>query len=218
MLLAVGFSPVTANVSNSLGLVPGSVAGAIGYRRELRGQRSRIVRLGGASFAGAIVGAIALLVLPASAFEAIVPIFIGAALVLIALQPTLSRRLAARRPPGHESRGPLAAGVFGTGIYGGYFGAAQGIILISLLRLSFAENLQVLNAIKNVLAATVNLVAGIIFAVVADVDWTAAGLIAIGSTLGGTVGARYGRRLPPAALRAIIVAVGIFAIVRLVVG
>ncbi len=219
VLLAFGYAPVTANVSNTVGLVPGSVAGAIGYREELKGQTRRAIPLATASVLGGIVGAILLLSLPASAFKAIVPGFIAIALVLIVLQPRLSRALAARRerPRAHDRAGPLGtAATFGSGIYGGYFGAAQGILLLAILGLSLeGEDLQRINALKVVLAGLVNLVAGVVFVFAAHVAWLPALLIAIGSIIGGVVGARYGRRLPPAALRALIVVVGIFAIVRL---
>lgn len=218
VLLAVGYAPVTANVSNTIGLVPGSTAGAVGYRRELRGQGRRIVRLGAASLLGGIVGAVLLLELPPEAFEAIVPVFIAAALVLIVVQPRLAARLAARRPPGHEPHGAVGAGVFASGVYGGYFGAAQGILLLALMGTLLPDDLQRLNALKNVLAGLVNLVAGVVFVAVATPAWEAVALIAAGSIVGGWLGARYGRRLPPAALRAVIVVVGTFAIARLVAG
>jgi uncharacterized protein len=219
VLLAFGYAPVTANVSNTVGLVPGSVAGAIGYRAELRGQRRRATPLAIASFLGGIVGAVLLLSLPPSAFKAIVPGFIAIALVLIVLQPRLSRALAARRgePRRRDRVGPVGtAATFASGIYGGYFGAAQGILMLAILGLSLeGEDLQRINALKVVLTGLVNLVAGVVFVFVAHVSWLAALLIAIGATIGGVLGARYGRRLPPAALRAVIVVVGIFAIVRL---
>jgi uncharacterized protein len=219
VLLAFGYAPVTANVSNTVGLVPGSVAGAIGYREELQGQRTRAIPLAAASVLGGIVGAILLLSLPAAAFKAIVPAFIAVALVLIVLQPRLSRALAARRgrPRDGERAGPVGtAATFGSGVYGGYFGAAQGILLLSILGLSLeGESLQRINALKVVLAGLVNLVAGIVFIFSAHVAWLAALLIAVGSTIGGVLGARYGRRLPPTALRGLIVVVGITAIVRL---
>ena len=217
VLLAFGYAPVTANVSNTVGLVPGSVSGAIGYRAELRGQTRRAVPLAGASLIGGIVGAILLLSLPPSAFKAIVPGFIAVALALILLQPRISRALATRRTRGHDRVGPTAtAGTFASGIYGGYFGAAQGILLLAILGLSFeGEDLQRINALKVVLAGLVNLVAGVVFVFSAHVVWLVSLLLAIGSTIGGVLGARYGRRLPPAALRAVIVAIGIFAIVRL---
>jgi uncharacterized protein len=218
VLLGFGYAPVTANVSNTVGLVPGSVAGAVGYREELAGQRRRGLPLACASLLGAITGAVLLLSLPASAFKAIVPVFIAIALVLIVAQPRLSSALEhRRRRRPHGRAGPLATlGVFASGVYGGYFGAAQGILLISILGLALDEDLQRINALKVVLTGLVNFVAGIIFVCVAHVAWGAAALIAIGSTLGGVIGARAGRRLPAPALRAVIVAVGIVAIVRLV--
>jgi uncharacterized protein len=216
VLLTVGYAPVVANVSNTIGLVPGSFSGVVGYRRELDRQRHLLLRLSTASLAGGIIGAIALLELPDDAFETIVPAFIAIALVLIVIQPRLTRLLAKHRP--HDGRpGPVtSAAVVGTGVYGGYFGAAQGILLTGVLGLSLAEDLQHVNAIKNLLVMIVNLVSGIVFAIVAPVSWGAAGLIAGGSIVGGALGARYGRRLPPPVLRAIIVVVGTVAIVRLV--
>jgi uncharacterized protein len=219
VLLAVGYSPVVANVSNTIGLVPGSVAGAIGYRRELRGQWGRAGRLAIASLLGGISGAVLLLVLPASAFKAIVPVFIALALVLIVAQPRLGRLVSERHSsPGFHGRGPVRGGVYVAGVYGGYFGAAQGILLLAILGLALPVDLQRINAIKNVLAGIVNLVAGVVFVIAADVAWGAALLIAAGATAGGHLGARYGRRLPDAVLRAVIVVVGIAAIVQLVRG
>ncbi len=218
ILLAFGYAPVTANVSNTVGLVPGSVAGAVGYRRELAGQRARLLRFACASTAGGILGAVLLLSLPASAFKDIVPAFIVIALALIVLQPRIGRALEARRSREKHEAGPLGmVAVFGTGIYGGYFGAAQGIMLLAILGLSLpTEDLQRVNALKVVLAGLVNLVAGIIFIFFSHIAWLPALLIAIGSIIGGVAGARWGRRLPPVALRAVIVVVGITAIVRLV--
>jgi hypothetical protein len=218
VLLALGYPPVVANVSNTVGLVPGSVAGAVGYRRELRGQQARALRLGSASLLGGIAGSVLLLELPSSAFKKIVVVFIAIALVLILAQPWLARRMDARRP-GHQRQqaGPLGtAGVFGSGVYGGYFGAAQGILLLAILGLSIDDDLQRINALKVVLAGLVNFVAGVVFVIAAQVAWGAAGLIAAGSIVGGILGAHGGRRLPTPALRLIIMAVGIFGIVRLV--
>ncbi|MGO9322715.1 MAG: sulfite exporter TauE/SafE family protein [Solirubrobacteraceae bacterium] len=218
VLIAFGYAPVTANVSNTIGLVPGSVSGAIGYRRELAGQRARVLRFGAMSVAGGITGAVLLLVLPAAAFKAIVPVFIAIALVLTLLQPRLARWLL-KREIDLERRGavlvPLA--VYLTGVYGGYFGAAQGILLLAILGAALAQDLQRTNALKNVLAGLVNGVAGVYFAFAAHVDWGPAAIIACASIAGAQLGARYGRRLPPDALRAVIVLVGVFAIVRLLV-
>ena len=217
VLLAVGYGPVVANVSNTLGLVPGSVSGAIGYRAELAGQRRRALVLLSASFLGGITGAVLLLSLPSSAFETIVPVLIALALVLVVLQPRLSRALAARGGHARPHGGPLLwGGVFGTGVYGGYFGAAQGVILLALLGITIPDDIQRLNALKNVLAALVNGVAAAIFVVVADVAWLPALLLAVGSAAGGQLGARVGRSLSPAVLRGVIVVVGLAAIVQLV--
>ncbi|HEY1714087.1 MAG TPA: sulfite exporter TauE/SafE family protein [Solirubrobacteraceae bacterium] len=216
VLLGFGYPPVVANVSNTVGLVPGSASGALGYRRELAGQRGRVLTLATASIIGGVIGAVLLLSLPASAFKAIVPAFIAVALVLIVLQPRLSRLLAEHRPDGRERPGPIVLlGVLLGGVYGGYFGAAQGIMVLAILSVSLNDKLQRLNAVKVILTGLVNLVSGIIFIFAAHVAWGAASLIAAGSLIGGVLGSRYGRRLSPTALRGIVVVVGITAIVRL---
>ncbi|MET8651409.1 sulfite exporter TauE/SafE family protein [Nocardia aurea] len=220
VLLAFGLPPVTANVSNTIGLVPGSISGVIGYRRELAGQRARLLTLGSASLLGGITGAVLLLTLPADAFKAIVPVLIIAALILVMVQPRLARWVKQRREgdggPAPEHGGPiLLAAVYATGIYGGYFGAAQGVLLIGLLGVFVHEDMQRLNGVKNVLALIVNAVSAVIFIVVADVDWTAVALIAVGSIIGGQLGATVGRRMSPTVLRAVIVVVGTIAVIRL---
>jgi uncharacterized protein len=216
VLLAFGYSPVVANVSNTVGLVPGNASGAIGFRNELSGQRARALPLACMSLCGSGVGAALLLTLPASAFKAIVPVFIAIALVLIVLQPRISRWLDARGSGVSDRAGLVAsAGIFAAGIYGGYFGAAQGILVLSILALSVDDSLTRLNALKVVLVGIANLVSGLVFVFAAHVAWDAAGLIAAGSVLGGALGARVGRRLPPRVLRAVIVVVGVVAIVRL---
>lgn len=219
-LLAFGYSPVLANVSNTIGLVPGAFSGAYGYRAELAGQRRRILILSTASVLGGVLGAILLLNLPASAFNGIVPVLIVIALVLVILQPRVgawvARRRAERGTADREGGGPLLwAGVFATGVYGGYFGAAQGVLLLALLGIAFTDSLQRINGVKNILAGLVNGVAAVLFIALSHVSWTAAGLIAAGSVLGGQIGAKFGRKLPPMALRALIVCVGVAAIVKL---
>jgi uncharacterized membrane protein YfcA len=218
VLLAFGYAPVTANVSNTIGLVPGSLSGAVGYRRELAGQRRRVIRFGTASILGGATGAVLLLVLPAAAFKAIVPAFIAIALVLVVLQPRINRLLARRQGSSHEGGILTPLAVYATGIYGGYFGAAQGILLLGILGAALPQDLHRTNALKNVLAALVNGVAGLYFALVAHVAWAPAAIIAGASIVGGQLGARYGRRLSPDTLRALIVVVGATAIVRLLVG
>ena len=221
VLLAVGYPPVLANVSNTVGLTPGSISAAIGYRTELAGQRARLVSLGVASVLGGLTGAVLLLTLPPEAFQAIVPVLIGISLVLVVLAPRLSRRLAATPVAGGPPArgGPaLHAGVYGAGVYGGYFGAAQGVLLIGLLGVFLHEDLQRINAAKNVLAALVNGMAALVFVVAADVAWAAAGLIAVGSVIGGQLGASVGRRVPSPVLRGLIVLVGVIAIVKILAG
>ncbi len=221
VLLAVGLPPITANVSNTLGLVSGNISGAIGYRRELRGQRRRVLRFGVTALIGGLTGAVLLLALPSEAFDTIVPALIGLALVLVVLQPRLARGLARRRERNGTTDtvtdgGPaLLLGLLLASAYGGYFGAAQGVLYLSLMGLLLRDDLQRVNALKNVLAVVVNGVAALFFLFVADFDWTAVLLIAAGSTLGGQLGAKIGRRLPPTALRGVIVVVGVVAIVQM---
>lgn len=274
-LLALGYPPLIANISNTVGLVPGSLAGAWGYRAELRDQVDRLKQLGAIALVGALVGAVLLLVLPARVFEAVVPMLVGLAVVLVAVQPWLSARLqrggrqvsgaqapsaressdlaandAARprgwtagavdrrrapvhdsrvrsngtaRPirPGDESPGAATGGwlfvsmVLLTGVYGGYFGAAQGVLLIAVLTIGLQESIQRANGLKNALAGLINLASGVVFALVATVDWTAAGCIAVGAAAGGLLGARVARRLPSWALRAVVIAVGLVALALL---
>ncbi|UUN26966.1 sulfite exporter TauE/SafE family protein [Streptomyces sp. FIT100] len=218
-LLAFGYPPVLANVSNNIGLVPGVLSAAHGYRHELKGQSKRLVRFGACSLVGGLVGALLLLALPVSAFDAVVPVLILLACCLVMLQPRLNRWLTARQGEDSDQDGgmPMLCGVLGAGIYGGYFGAAQGVLLMGMFGSWLRDDLQRLNAAKNVLATIVNGVAAVVFIAVTEVDWAAAGVIALGSTLGGTLGARVGRRLSPDALRGVIAVVGITASVIMLV-
>jgi uncharacterized membrane protein YfcA len=272
-LLAFGYPPVLANVSNNVGLVPGVASGVYGYRSELGGQRRRLIRLGSASICGGLVGAILLLTLPQSAFKAIVPALIGLAVVMVIIQPRLAKWVAERQraraalatpdgagaegasagSAGGGSSGAVADGasvvagangagangasavavaappaveeaiggpvlwvlVFLAGIYGGYFGAAQGVLLIGMLGIALNDSLQRINAAKNVLAGLVNGLAAVVFILATHIDWGVAGLIAAGSIIGGQVGARIGKRLPPWGLRVVIVCVGTLALIKL---
>ncbi len=255
-LLAFGYPPVLANVSNNVGLVPGVASGVHGYRAELAGQRRRVLRLGSASLCGGLLGAILLLVLPAEAFKAIVPVLIGIALVMVVFQPRLSKWVARRQrgqaaPAGDSgddgggtggtagtggTGGPATVGVaapvsehtalqvggpvlwvlvFLSGVYGGYFGAAQGVLLLGLMGVAFIDSMQRINAVKNVLAGLVNGMAAVVFVLATHIDWGVAGLIAAGSVLGGQIGARVGRKLPPWGLRVVIICVGVAALVKL---
>lgn len=208
-LLALGYPPVLANVSNNVGLVPGSVSAVHAYRRELGGQGSRLRMLGPASLAGGLTGAVVLLALPHSVFKAAVPFLVLLAAVMMALQPRITTWMAARGERHVHGGVPLVVGVYLTGIYGGYFGAAQGVILMALLAIFIDDDLQRLNGTKNALALIVNGVAGIVFIAVAHIDWSVAALIAAGSIIGGQLGGHYGRRLPTAVLRVCVVLVGV---------
>lgn len=215
-LLGLGYSPLVANVSNTVGLVPGSVGGAFGYRAELAGQTGRSVTLGLGAAIGGTAGGTLLLLRP-SAFEVIVPWLLLLAVALMVAKPRLDRALAGR---GDRSGGGgwwLRLGVTLTGVYGGYFGAAQGVLLLAILAFGLDDTLQRLNGLKNVLAGLINGVAAVLFMVFGPVAWLPAGLLAVSSAAGSVVGARYGRRLSPALLRGIIIVVGTGVAVKLLV-
>jgi uncharacterized membrane protein YfcA len=222
-LLLFGYPPLTANVSNNLGMVAGGFSGIYGYRRELRPNKPILVRLAPASIAGALVGALLLLVLPAESFKAIVPALIALGLVMVVIGPRVQRATAAaRHEEGSEtmlSRILLTVGIFFLGVYGGYFGAAQGILLVGLMGMILSDGIQRLTAIKNVLATLVNLMAALTFIAVAThrIDWSVVALISCGTFLGGYLGAQFGRRLPPSVLRAFILVIGSLALVKLLV-
>lgn len=218
-LLFFGYPPVSANISNSLGLVPGGMTGAWGYRHELRSLGPMLKRLAPASLLGSIIGALLLLWLPPAAFEAIVPVLILLALVLVVLGPRLTRwagqHHAERITPGRWVA--LLLGILVAGMYGGYFGAAQGVLLLGVMSILLPLGIQQLNGIKNVLGMIVNFVAAVVFLIIdpAQVNWTIVLLISIGSLLGGVIGARVGRAMPPWLLRTVIVVIGVVAIVYL---
>ncbi|WP_349827882.1 sulfite exporter TauE/SafE family protein [Brevibacterium litoralis] len=242
-LVAFGVPPVVATMSNAVGLVPGNVTGALGYKEELKGQAKRLLQLVPASLLGALVGAFLLLNLPEDAFITIVPVLLVLALVMVIGQPALQKYLRKKKenaaeapstsptpdlPPGAGATGAaggVSAGrmvlvflaVFATAIYGGYFAAAQGILLIGLLGLLLPESIQRLNGAKNVLVLVVNVVAGATYVIVGwdRIDWMAVLLVAIGSLLGGYLGARVARKFNPVVLRGIIVVLGIVALVRI---
>ncbi len=217
-LLAIGVDPVVANVSNTVGLVPGSVSGAVGYRRELEGQRTRLVRLSIGCLFGGLAGGILLLTLDEDVFEAVVPVLIVIGCILVVVQPRLSEWMRARRAddaePRHHGSWVVWVAIFLASVYGGYFGAAQGVIYVAIMGLGLDDTLQRINATKNVISAVVNAVAAALFIVFAEVDWAAAGLIAVGATVGGQLGATVGRRLPDWALRGFVVVVGVAAVLQ----
>lgn len=217
-LLLLGHPPVLANVSNTVGLVPGAVMASYGYRHTLKGRGPTVLRLLTATTSGALLGGVLLVVLPGRTFEVVVPWLLVLAAVLAALQPRIAAAIAARRaargvPTVGEGRaGPaVLAGILVTGVYGGYFGAAQGVMLLVVLGLALGGPLNGLNGVKNVLGGTANLVSGLLFVAITEVDWTVAGLLAAGSTIGGGLGGRYGRRLPSSVLRGLLVLVALVA-------
>lgn len=217
VLIALGYAPVVANQTSTLGLFPGAFAAVPAFRAELRGHWRATARFAVCSVLGSLAGAALLLVLPGSAFDAVVPVLIVGALVLIVLQPRIARRAAARRRPGGPELGHLALlALLAAGVYGGYFGAGQGIMLFAVLATAIPDDLQRANGTRALLAGTVNLVSALVFLVVGHPALGAAGLIAVSSIAGGLLGARIGRRLSPTVLRAVVVVVGLVAVVQVV--
>ena len=224
-LVALGFPPVTATMSNAVGVVGGGVSGTWGYRAELRGQWHRLRWQIPASVTGALIGSFLLLHLPERVFIQIVPVLMILALILVIAGPRIQeyarrRAEAAGRSAEHVPPLRMAAlvlGTFAVGVYGGYFTAAQGILLMGVMGALLPEDMQRMNAAKNLLSLLVNIVAAISYTLVAfdRISWLAAGLIAVGSLAGGWLGSRYGRQLSPNALRAVIVVVGLIGLVRL---
>jgi len=224
ILLLLGYPPITANVSNNIGLVGGGISGAYGYRAEARAHRPLVLRLAPASVLGALTGAVLLLTLPADSFNTIVPVLISIGLLMVIIGPAMQRRAAQRNleldraeSRSYESQIALIAGIYVLGIYGGYFGAAQGILLVGLMGILLPIGIQDINAVKNVLSTIVNAVAAVVFMVVAwdRIDWKIVALIGAGSLLGGYLGARIGRRLSPLALRAVILVIGSLALAKI---
>lgn len=257
LLVWLGIPPITANVSNTVGLVPASVTGAWGYRREIAGHWRVVTRMAVLSAVGGVAGGLILLVAPPEAFRAVVPWLLVLAVAMAAAQPRVAAAVRARAqkpavpPTEHEGgvaasiaaeapppTGPtstaenhapdaaeasttrpltvgLAIGIAATGIYGGYFGAAQGVVLLALLGIAWSTDLQRANGAKNVLAGVANLVSATVFIIGGVVNWKIAALIAVGSAVGGVLGARIGRRIPAPVLRGLIVVVGLSAAVAL---
>jgi uncharacterized membrane protein YfcA len=219
VLVALGLPPVVANASNSVGMMPAGLTGSFGYREELRVHPKVTVAVIATCAAGAVLGAALLLALPPEVFEAIVPWLILGTCLLVGAQPRISRWLRRTHddtPPEHVRLSPVTS-FFATlgGVYGGYFGAGLGVMMIAVLGLGSNLEFRIVNALKTLAILASNLVASVIFVLVAELDWTAVVLLALGSTVGGYVGARIGRRLNPNALRALIVLVGVTAAVAM---
>ncbi|WP_462417579.1 sulfite exporter TauE/SafE family protein [Kytococcus sp. Marseille-QA3725] len=257
LLVALGLTPVEANISSKLGILPGGASGTWGYRRHLPSARGMLVRLMLASAVGGLAGALLLLVLPATVFDAVVPVLIGAAGVLVVTQPFIKSWLARRRehgaaapsagrrveqgdrsaaaPAGHSPResGPghldavsgrdvvpwgLILGLGATGVYSGYFGAAQGVMYMAVLGLATAATVQQQNALKNLLALVSNAVSALVFVVIAldQIDWVVVLLLSVGSAVGGLLGARVGQALSPWAIRGCVAVICVLAVIDLV--
>jgi uncharacterized protein len=215
-LLAFGYQDVAANVTTTVSLWPGYIGGAIAYREELQGQRSRFVRLGISGGLGAVAGATILLVTPASVFKALVPYLVLGGCLLLALQPRLQRRVHHLRGATGEEKSPLLhAGAVLAGAYGAYFGAGLGMILLALLALFITDNLQRLNGLKTLLSVLINSVALVAFALFGPVVWSLVPLMAVSSLAGGRVGGAFARKLRPEVLRMVIVVFGIAVAIRL---
>ena len=214
-LLAAGYAPVAANVTSSIALLPGYLGGSLAYRRELAVQRDRIRALALTSALGAAAGAALVLVGPASLFEAIVPWLILAACLLLALQP----RAAAFARRSHRARSPLVlhGALFAATLYGGYFGAGLGIVLLAILGVLLPDELQRLNALKGLLSLLVAIVGALAFLLFGPVAWDAALIIGGACLIGGVAGVGVARRLPPALLRAVVIAFGVAVAVALLV-
>lgn len=224
-LVALGYPPVTSTMSNAVGLVAGGVSATWGYRAELDGQWDRLRWQIPASLAGAALGAYLLLHLPEQVFIAVVPALLVLALLLVVSGPRIqswARRKAEAQGRSAEHVSPvrmalLVLGTFAVGVYGGYFTAAQGILLVGVMGALLPESMQRMNAAKNLLALVVNVVAALGYTLVASerISWSVAAIIAASSLVGGLIGARYGRRLSPNALRSTIVVVGLIGLYRL---
>ncbi len=225
-LVAVGLPPVTANITSSVGLVPGYLGGSLAYREELSVQKNRVRRLLAVSVVGGVLGAVLLLVTSAGAFRAVVPYLVLLSCLLLALQPRLARVVAAR--VGREGNGsarvrsrtaalPLLGGVLVAAVYGSYFGAGLGVLLLAVLGIFVDDDIQRLNALKGLLSLVVNLVGVLVFLVSARVAWTEAAVLAVGSLVGGTLGVRLARLLPAAVLRGGVVVLGLVVGVVLLV-
>ena len=217
ILIALGIAPVMAVVSNAMGLIAGGISGTWGYRRELRGMKANLLRLMPASLLGGITGAYLLLHLPEKVFLVLAPVLIMVALTLVIFQPRLQAVIKARRavaPSARSHDAVMVLLVFLAGVYGGYFVAAQGVLLVAILGIFMRGTLQNANAVKNVLSLSVNGVAAISYLLFApdQIIWVVVGLIAVSSLIGGFVGAKIGRKLPPVVLRGVIVTLGLVAL------
>jgi uncharacterized membrane protein YfcA len=216
-LLAVGLSPITANITSSVGMLAGYAGGSVAYRRELTDQRTRVTGLAPFAVLGGIAGAVLLLVTPASTFRAVVPYLVLLSALLLGVQPLVARALGAQPHGRADVHWGARIGVGIGAVYGSYFGAGLGVLLLAVLGLLIADDLQRLNALKGVLSLLINIVGVVVFVVSADVAWQYVGILAVAAYLGGTFGVSVARRLPPTVMRAAVVILGVVVGVVLLV-
>ena len=216
VLVGLGYPAVTANVTSTVGIWPGYLGGAAGYRRDLTSQLDVVRQLLPVTILGAGVGATLLLTTPASSFNSAAPWLILFACTVFAIQPVVAKRLSARlHDMSSSSSSSVRAGVFVASVYGAYFGAGLGVILLAVLGITLPDRLVRTNALRSVLALSVNTLAVIVFALRASVAWSAAGLLASASLIGGLAGSRLARRVPAPILRLCVVLFGVVAALRL---
>ena len=215
-LLAAGYPPVTANVTNTVALFPGYAGSVAGGRPELKGQRERAGSLVVVSVVGAALGSVLLLTTPGEVFRAVVPFLILLACGLLLLQPRLAARVQRGDSPAHGGL-PLQAGVLLAAVYGAYFGAGLGVLLLGLLGVFLVDRLAVVNALKNVVSVVVNAVAVVAFGIFGPVAWEAVLVVALASLTGGYLGGRLAGRVPGRLLRGAVVLYGVVVSVLLLV-
>ena len=218
LLLALGYPALTANVTNTVGIWPGYAGGAAGFRQEISGQRERLVRLSPVAVLGGIAGAILLLTTPSSTFKSLAPWLVLGASLLFALQPLLRRALvdSAHHPPRTRPL-LLAGGTFAASVYGGYFGAGLGVMLLAILGLALPDSIVRTSGLRTALSILANGVAAIVFLIHGGLAWAAVGLLAAGSLVGGWIGARVAKAIPATALRIAVIAVGLATTIKLLV-
>ena len=211
-LLATGMAARTANIVSTIGLVPGYAGGTMAYRRELEGQGPRVRALAATSMIGGVAGAVILLITSNRSFRVVVPYLILASCALLLVQPTVGRRVTERQQAhaGERSEiGPaVQIGVFVAAVYGSYFGAGLGVLLLGVLGILLADGMQRLNALKGLLSFVINGISVVVFAIGGHVAWWYTAILALTAWCGGMLGVRFARRLSPAALRLAVVVLG----------
>jgi hypothetical protein len=218
LLLALGYPALTANVTNTVGIWPGYVGGAAGFRHQISGQRERLVRLSPVAVLGGIAGATLLLTTSSATFRTIAPWLVLAASALFAAQPLLRRALdGAPHTPARTRPVLLSGGTFVASVYGGYFGAGMGVMLLAILGLALPDTIARTSGLRTVLSILVNGVAAAVFLIHGGLAWRAVGLLVAGSLVGGWIGAKVALSIPVVALRIVVIAVGLTTVVKLLV-